>query len=515
MPHLADVAVERVFAVGRSVHVLARTCASEAACTGCGAVSRRVHSSYQRRLADTASGGREVLIDLQVRRFFCGNPGCGKTTFAEQVPGLTTRYGRRTGQLQAVLQAVALALGGRAGARLTGRLACAVSRSTLIRLIRAAADPDDQTPLVLGVDDFALRRGHVYGTILIDIETRRPVDMLPERSAESFRAWLDAHPGVEIICRDRGGCYADGAAQGAPLAIQVADRWHLWHNLAEAVERAVGRHRSCLQDPPPDPEPGPPAAQAAPAPEAGLAARTRTRHAEVHAALAHGLTPTQISRTLRLDPKTVRRYATAESADQLTGGARMTRPGLLGPHQAYLQQRWDDGIRSTERLHAELRGRGYQGSLRTLRRLTARLRRDTAVPPPPAAPPAKKVASWILTPPGDLTDDDRAALAQITRRCEELKQTSALVREFADMLCNRHGERLETWASHAQDSPVSELRGFAKGLRSDWAAVTAGLTVSYSSGPVEGHVNRIKMIKRQMYGRAKPDLLRKRVLLAD
>jgi transposase len=497
------------------VHVLARTCASEAACTGCGVVSRRVHSGYQRRLADTASGGQEVLIDLQVRRFFCGSAACAKTTFAEQVPGLSTRYGRRTSALQAVLQAVALALGGRAGARLTGRLACAVSRSTLIRLIRAAADPDDQTPLVLGVDDFALRKGHVYGTILVDIEARRPAGMLPERSAESFRAWLDAHPGVEIICRDRGGCYAEGPAQGAPLAIQVADRWHLWHNLAEAVERAVARHRSCLQDPPPDPGTGPPAAQAAPAPEAGLAARTRTRHAEVHAALARGLTLTQVSRTLRLDPKTVRRYATAETAEQLTGSVRLMRPGLLGPHQTYLQQRWDEGIRSTEQLHAELRDRGYRGSMRTLRRLTAQLRRDTAVPAPPPAPPAKKVASWILTPPGDLTDDDRAALAQITSRCEELQRTGALVREFADMLCNRRGERLEAWASQAQDSPVSELRGFAKGLRSDWAAVTAGLTVSYSSGAVEGHVNRIKMLKRQMYGRAKPDLLRKRVLLAD
>jgi len=511
---LASLTVERVFASGRSVYLLARTCAGEAACPGCGVVSRRVHSRYQRRLSDTASGGQEVLIHLQARRFFCANGACPKGTFAEQIPGLTTRYGRRTCGLQAVLQAVGLALGGRAGARLTGRLACTASRSTLLRLIRAAPDPDGATPLVLGVDDFALRKGHVYGTILVDIETRRPIDMLPERSAESFRTWLDAHPGVEIICRDRGGCYAEGATEGAPLATQVADRWHLWHNLAEAVERAVARHRSCLQEPP-EPEPGPPPEEAEPPPETVLAARTRARHAEVHAALACGLTITQISRTLRLERKTVRRYATAATADQLIGGPRLTRPGLLGPHQAYLRQRWDEGIHSTRRLHQELRDRGYRGSERTLRRLTAQLRRDTAVPAPPPAPAARKVASWILTPPGKLTGDDRAALAQITARCQELTTTRDLVREFADMLCNQHGEHLEAWAGRAEASPVSELRGYAKGLRKDWAAVTAGLTTPYSSGAVEGHVNRIKMIKRQMYGRAKPDLLRKRVLLAD
>jgi transposase len=513
VPHLAGLAIERVSASGATVRVLARTRTGEAACSGCGAVSRRVHSSYRRHLADTASGGQEVVIDLQVRRFFCDS-GCGKKTFAEQVPGLTTRYGRRTLGLETVLVAVALALSGRAGARLAGRLACAVSRSTLIRLIRAAADPDGQVTVVLGVDDFALRKGHVYGTILVDIETRRPVDMLPERSAESFRAWLDAHPGAEFICRDRGGCYAEGAASGAPLAVQVADRWHLWHNLAEAVERAAARHRSCLQDPAPGPEPAPPEPPGPGVPETGLAARARERHAQVRAALARGLTITETGRILGLDRKTVRRYAAA-SADELVPGARLTEPGLLGPHQAWLQQRWDEGNRSTQRLHQELQERGYQGSLRTLRRVTAQMRQDTAVPAAPPAPPARRAASWILTPPADLADDDRAALARITARCSELKATRDLVRGFADMLCRRRGERLEAWAAQAEASEVSELRSFAAGLRRDWAAVTAGLTLPYSSGAVEGHVNRIKMIKRQMYGRAKPDLLRKRILLAD
>jgi transposase len=211
----------------------------------------------------------------------------------------------------------------------------------------------------------------------------------------------------------------------------------------------------------------------------------------------------------------VRRYATAATPDQLITGTRLTRPGLLGPHHAYLRQRWDEGTHSTERLHAELREQGYRGSLRTLRRLTSQLRQDTAAATPPPAPAARKAASWILTPPGKLADDDRAALAQITARCQELKTTHDLVREFADMLCHQRGEHLGAWAAQAESSPVSELRGFAKGLRKDWAAVTAGLTTPYNSGPVEGHVNRIKMIKRQMHGRAKPDLLRKRVLLAD
>ncbi|WP_107428784.1 ISL3 family transposase, partial [Streptomyces kebangsaanensis] len=268
LPHPAAVLVEEVREEEEKVPVVARTRdATAVPCPDCGTPARRVHSRYRRHLADAAPGGRPVVIDLCVRRLFCDSARCARRTFAEQAAGLTVRYGRRTASLAEIVQAIALALAGRAGARLAAVLRIPISRTTLLNVVMALPDPPRPALRVLGVDDFAACRGRRHGTVLVDLDSQRVVDLLPGREKAPLAAWLADHPGIETVRRDRAGAYAEAASAGAPRARQVADAWHLWDNPAHAVERTVIAHRSCLTPPPP--EPPEPASARAPAPRSG------------------------------------------------------------------------------------------------------------------------------------------------------------------------------------------------------------------------------------------------------
>ena len=457
---------------GRSVRVQARTCGLAAACPGCGAVSRRVHSRYERRLLDTAAGGREVLICLTVRRFLCRALPCPKVTFAEQVRGLTSRYARRTSGLTGVLQAVALALGGRAGARLSRRLAAAVSRMTLLRLIRALPGPAVSTgPRVLGVDEFALRKGRRYGTLLVDVETRRPVDILPERSAASFAAWLEERPGAKVICRDWAGVYSDGGTRGAPDAVQVADRWHLWHNLGEAVEKAVARHRQHLAaaastEPPAAQDLAATAETAAPAaPSGGIAERTRRRHADVHQLPSAGHSMAAVAAGLSLSRNTVRRFArAADPGELLVRDWAPRRPGILHDYEPYLRERWNSGCTNAAQLWQEIRARGYRGGYSLVRDHLARFRGNVVMPAPAPEPPKPRtVTSWIMTRPDDLDPADQASLDAILASSPELAALTRHVRAFAAIMTGRRGRELEQWMTAAAASGEPALKSLVTG----------------------------------------------------
>jgi transposase len=541
-PHLAGLRAYRVEDTGDAVVIFASCKAPSACCPRCGQWSSQVHAGYWRLTADGAAGGRPVLIALQVRRFRCRHPGCPAVTFAEQADGVTSRYRRRSVPLRQMLAGIGLELAGRAGARLAGLLGIAVHPSTVLRLVKALPAPQvTQAPEALGIDDFALRRGQVYGTVLVDVGTGDPVDLLPDREAATVGAWLKAHPGAKIICRDRAGAYAEAARAGAPEATQVADRWHLWHNLAEYAGKTVARHRGCLKEPAPcGEEPAPcdatsppghaeqdaaghqqePAGPDIPGGLAGecgtdgrLVTRTRERYAAVHELLAAGESLHAISRSLALSRPTVRRFARAASADELLDGAT-GKESKLDPFKPYICQRWNEGVTDAAALHAELQQRGFTGCVRTVRRYVAPFRQAAAAPDPaPAVPKTRQITRWLLSRPDHLQPEEQAQLSAIRASCPHIGALARHVASFAEMMTQRTGDRdLEAWLAAVEaDDGQPELRSFATGIRHDQQAATNGLTLPYSSGKVEGTVN--KTLKRQMYGRAGFDLLRTRVIL--
>lgn len=530
--------------------------ATAAACPLCRRPSERVHSRYVRELADLPWRGVAVRWRLWVRRFFCDATDCRRRIFAERLPELAPAYARRTVRLTGLLRAVGFAAGGEGGVRLLLALALRASADTLLRLVRSAALPARPTPRVLGVDDWAKKRGQTYGTILVDLERHAVVDLLPDRTAEGLRDWLAEHPGVEVISRDRGGAYAEGARAGAPDAVQVSDRWHLLKNLGDALERALEReHRALreverelakasepsLPEPPGDAAPSPPAATTAPeepSPPGGgereTTPRTRAeeqresrrvrRRERVEEALARqrdGMTIAAIGRELGATRKTIRRWLRAGEYRERAAPPR--RPGILAPHEDYLRERWDAGCRNVAALFRELRERGYQGSNSHLRHHVApwrehpaRTRRHTDAGAPAERAPrplTPRRARWLLLRrPEELDEAERATVAALERGCPAAAEGRRLVAAFQALVRERDADGLEAWLRAAEASDLPELRTFAHGVRRDRAAVEASLRLPWSQGQVEGQVNRLKTRKRAMFGRAGFELLRRRLL---
>ena len=547
-PYLRGLRLERIASDEHWLCLTVAVTRRHACCPLCGRRSERVHSRYERTLAEVPIGGRPVQLRVRVRRFRCSHRPCRRRIFAERLAPLSAVRARRTQIQRLMLEAIASTAGGAPGARLAARLRVPASRATLLRLMRAAPLPPSGTPRVLGVDDWAWRRGRTYGSLLVDLEAHRPVDLLPDRTAATFAAWLQAHPGVTVISRDRGGAYAEGGRLGAPDAVQVADRWHLLANVGEVLESVLRRkapqRRAAaakvdrqtlataaeLSDRLPTAVlPEAPTSRPLPHSEQERQARRARRLARYEAVMAlhgEGWAQCSIADEIGIGRKTVRRYLRAKAFPEVA--TRRPRPTLLTPYLPYLQQRWADGCHNARLLHQEIVQQGFPGAASLVRRYVRQWRTGPArrgraaqrpVPgaaPPPAAPTpvlSPRAARWLLLRPWDeLEPGEQTHRTALLGTCPELVAAHDLAVEFGRLVRQRDQPAFAPWLEHADASAVPELCAFAAGVRRDQAAVEAALRYEWSNGRTEGQVNRLKCLKRTMYGRAKFDLLRLRVL---
>jgi transposase len=522
-----ELVVRQILPGPERITLIARPRSETASCPLCNRVSQKIHNRYQRTLADLPWHGRAVEIRVDARRFRCANPACSRSIFAERLGDAAAAWARRTTRLREAQRDVALTAGGEPGGRLARRLGMPVSGPTLLRMIRAGPATPQAEPRVLGIDDWAWRRGHRYGTILVDLERNKVIDLLPDRQAETVADWLRLHPGVQVVARDRASAYAEAIRKGAPQAIQVADRWHLLRNLGDAMQAIADRHhgaarqaanQACddlvVSEPAEGESPPPTAAERR---SRDRYARRQARYEEAAQLRARGLSLRRIAASLGVERKTVRRWLRAGRASLWRKPPRRT---ALDPHREYLERRWAEGCHNAAQLWRELVQQGFRGNSRAVRAWAGQRRKTepnfpakprTAQGPAGRPPCSRRLASLLTTEPEKLSAPDQAFVARLLQAAPELAKAAAVARRLNQLFRRESNESLSDVLAAADQTLLS---GFAESLRNDYEAVSAALVLPWTTSPIEGQVNRLKTIKRTMYGRANIDLLRHRVLAA-
>lgn len=506
-------------------------------CPACGHESGAVHSTYLRKLRDLPVQGRSLRVHAVARRWRCLNRECRRVTFCESFEGLAKRHAQRTERMSGTMEHYVLTVGSNAAAHLLKLTGVEVSGRTLLRVVDHG-EADTPTPRVVGVDDFALRKGRTYGTVLVDLEKGKPIGILPGRNKEPLQGWLKDRPGIEIVARDRASAYADAATEGAPQAIQVADRFHLVKNVTEALKEVVDRQTWALPEPAPlpvsdfvvelAPEPKPVSAPQPPKRmnraerrKAAAAGRLQRRYEEVHRLRRSGMSVQQIREATGMHCRTIKKYL--GSSEVPKRAAARPRPNPAEPFADYLQERWENGCHNAQALYAELVQQGFTGSLPALRRFLQPWRAEcppkqpkerlrTQRQKPALRPTWKEARTAILCLAEHLKESQRLLLQELLALHPSLKLAHGLVQQFRDLVRNQDPSALDNWFAVAAESGLAPFERLARTLTADRAAVLAGITLPWSTGPVEGQITRVKLIKRIGYGRASLPLLRARVL---
>lgn len=524
LPLPSTLSIDSVEQHSQTVVVHLSAISPTAPCPSCGTPGSRVHSRYSRTIADLPCAGQRLVLKLLVRKWVCPASACSQRIFAERFPGLVQSYARMTDRLKKALQSVGVTTNGADGARLFARLSMPTTGKTIIRRVLGLALPVDTSVRVAGIDEWAWTKGSHYGTILVDLEQHRVAALLPERSEETASAWFANHPEVRWIARDRGKIFRDAATRGAPHAQQVADRFHLQQNLAEALKRFFQRNAHVLKTTTRSlssqtlPVPMSPKARQTDQASQHYHATRIMRHQLVWELFYAGHPKEEIAQLVGISSRSVYRVLAQEQPP-----ARLRRHHsrhLVDPYVSYLARRWNEGCQKPAQLYTEVVAQGYTGSQRSLQRVLQQLSAQTGKPITRQTVTLAKVHSarsaafTFIRAPERRTQDQKAFIEQVCQVDPTVATVYRLTQDFGQLLRKREGKsRLDQWKATVRASGVNELISFVDGLTDDAVAIANACREVWSNGMVEGFINKVKWIKRSSYGQAGFPLLQRRVLL--
>lgn len=502
--------VDSVTQEGETIVVTAHAGGQTAICPLCRLPSQSVHSRYVRQVSDLPCSGQGGLLRISTRRFSCNVSHCRRRIFAERFDDAQiAKHSRRTGRLDCIVHHLGLALGGRPAASFARRLMLPVSNDTVLRVVRRRALPRTEPLTVVGVDDWAFRRNHRYGTIVCDLERRRIVALLPDREVATVQTWLAGHPDIKILSRDRGGGYGEAASKALPTAIQVADRWHLMENASAAFLNAVRKSMRPIRTTIGATTINPELLTCAERIQYEGYLRREETSAAILALSRGGAAIKQITRQTGHSRQLVRHVIRGVQGDVFR-----TRQSSLDAYLVQLDAQWARGCRNSAELWRRLKLQSFQGSARVVAEWATRRRRAEKASDQrlQKVPSARTIARLMTTARDHLSKSETVTIAAIEAGVPMLVDARKLIDRFQAMIRKRIETDLEPWIEAAGQSLVAS---FASGVSNDRTFVHAALVQPWSNGQIEGQINKLKLVKRQMYGRAKIDLLQARLLGAS
>jgi transposase len=489
------------------VRLVVSPVASFGICPCCGSLSERIQSRYQRHVADLPISGRNVGLQVLVRRFWCDAVLCGRRIFCERLDrDILAPWARRTGRLEMIVHHLGLALGGRPAAAFAQRLMMPVSNDTLLRVVRRRSQVPAEALTVIGIDDFAWKRNHRYGTIVCDLERRRTVQLLPDREQATSQDWLKDNPSIRIVARDRGGGYGEAAAKALPDAKQIADRWHLMENASraflDAVQKSMRHIRSAIGSSIIDPKL---LTRAERLQYDGYLRRQETNES-ILTLSKQGVPIKQIVKRTGHSRKLVRSVLRGQRDDIFR-----VRQSSLETYLPWLDSQWESGARNATALWRKLQSQGFRGCLGVVSEwMRRRERAEKADQSGLARTPSARTIARLMTIERDhLSKADTILVAAIEEKLPTLVEAREIIADFHQMVRAKAIDHFAPWIARASESLVSS---FASGVMKDEAAVRNAIISPWSNGQTEGQITKLKLVKRQMYGRAKIDLLQARLI---